>query len=124
MAILQASLEMNHDDECTAGKIRLFPVHVHAAEICAKRTYKGEEKHASLLEEQFENNGSKGLWDAAMQGQVRFGSLLNGAQRKNWVKKNDSSAKVVHRNCLGGHWGLWSHKLLYGIFVVSKLEEQ
>jgi hypothetical protein len=49
-----------------------------------------------------------------MKGQVRFGSLLNGAQRKkkDWVKKNGSSAKTVQRKCLSGHWGLWDHKLL------------
>jgi hypothetical protein len=34
------------------------------------------------LEEQFENNGSKDLRVAAMQGQLRFGSLSNGAQGK------------------------------------------
>jgi hypothetical protein len=45
-------------------------------------------------------------------------------RKKDWVKKNGSSAKIVHRNCLSGHWGTWDNKLLYGIFVVSKLEEK
>jgi hypothetical protein len=85
---------------------------------------KGEEKHASFLEEQFENNGSKDLMVAAMQGQVRFGSLLNGAHKKTLGEEKlffgkNSSEEMSQCLC-----GLWDHKLLYGIFVVSKLGEQ
>jgi hypothetical protein len=47
-----------------------------------KEGIKGREKHPSLLKEQFENNGPKALRVVAMKSQVRFGSLLNGAQKK------------------------------------------
>jgi hypothetical protein len=63
---------------------------------------RNEEKHASFLKEQFENNGSKALRVVATRVEVRFGSLLNGAQKKRlgeekWFFGKNISQEVSQR---------------------------